>query len=403
MAQDKERTGKPALMKELNIGLIMDALQSKGQATRVELAALTKLSQPTVNMLIGELVKEQAVVSLGIAASTGGRRAELFAPNSKRAALAAVLIKTDVIEAVVTDLELHTELHEKRRRVKGVDCTEELVALLSALFEKRTKIRALCVGVPGSVSADGEVFAVPAIPEWEHFRLKAYLESRFSVSVCVMNDMNAIAAGYLLGTKKHVQNFVYLHAEGVGMGAGIVIGGKLYSGFRSFAGEVGSMLLGTAEADAGQKEAFGTEKSASDAVRETSGVGESIADAAREVSGVGESIASAVRETPDMSESASLRGCSVEGRMLAAADRQSRAAILTSTVVNLICVLNPEEILFGGDITEELMRDICRGCRAYLPESVLPSCRVVTNYMEDYFDGLCRQGREMLSRHIRVV
>ncbi|MCM1538209.1 MAG: ROK family protein [bacterium] len=445
MAQDKERTGKPALMKELNIGLIMDALQSKGQATRVELAALTKLSQPTVNMLIGELVKEQAVVSLGIAASTGGRRAELFAPNSKRAALAAVLIKTDVIEAVVTDLELHTELHEKRRRVKGADCTEELVALLSALFEKRTKICAICVGVPGSVSADGEVFAIPSVPEWEHVGLKAYLENKFSVSVCVMNDMNAIAAGYLLGTKKHVQNFVYLHAEGVGMGAGIVIGGKLYSGFRSFAGEVGSMLLGTAEAGAGQKEAFGTGKSASDAVREASGVGGSIADAGQkeafgtgksasdavreasgvggsiadagqeeafgtgksasdaawEASGMGEGIADAAQEAPGMS--ASLRGCSVEGRMLAAADRQSRAAILTSTVINLICVLNPEEILFGGDITKELMQDIREGCRAYLPESVLPSCRVVTNYMEDYFNGLCRQGREMLSRHIRVV
>lgn len=389
MAQDKERTGKPALMKELNIGLIMDALQSKGQATRVELAALTKLSQPTVNMLIGELVKEQAVVSLGIAASTGGRRAELFAPNSKRAALAAVLIKTDVIEAVVADLELHTELHEKRRRAEGADCTEELVALLSVLFEKRTKICAICVGVPGSVSADGEVFAIPSVPEWEHVGLKAYLENKFSVPVCVMNDMNAIAAGYLLGTKKHVQNFVYLHAEGVGMGAGIVIGGKLYSGFRSFAGEVGSMLLGTAEAGAGQKEAFGTGKSASDAAWEASGMGEGIADAAQ--------------ETPDMNESASLRGCSVEGRMLAAADRQSRAAILTSTVVNLICVLNPEEILFGGDITEEMMQDIYEGCRAYLPESVLPHCRVVTNYMEDYFDGLCRQGREMLSRHIRVI
>ncbi|MDE7238248.1 MAG: winged helix-turn-helix domain-containing protein, partial [Lachnospiraceae bacterium] len=123
MAQNKERTGKPALMKELNIGLIMDALQNKGRATRVELAALTNLSQPTVNMLIGELVKEQAVISLGIAESTGGRRAELFALNSKRAALAAVLIKKDVIEAVVTDLELHVELREKRLLDQGASCT----------------------------------------------------------------------------------------------------------------------------------------------------------------------------------------------------------------------------------------------------------------------------------------
>lgn len=377
MAQNKERTGKPALMKELNIGLIMDALQHKGRATRVELAALTNLSQPTVNMLIGELVKEQAVISLGIAESTGGRRAELFALNSKRAALAAVLIKKDVIEAVVTDLELHVELREKRLIDKKASCTEELMSLLHMLFEKRTEIRALCIGVPGSVSADGEVFSVPTIPEWEHFGLKEYLESTFSASVCVMNDMNAIAAGYLLGSEEHAQSFVYLHAEGAEVGAGIVIDGKLYSGFRSFAGEVGSMLLGKVERDAG-KEAPEP-------------------DTGTVASGTGEEPHTGGEPHTEFA------GISVEGRMLSDAGKSNRAAILTSTVINLICVLNPEEILFGGDITEELMQDIFEGCRAYLPESVLPRGQMVSNYIEDYFNGLCRQGREILSRHIRIV
>lgn len=377
MAQNKERTGKPALMKELNIGLIMDALQHKGRATRVELAALTNLSQPTVNMLIGELVKEQAVISLGIAESTGGRRAELFALNSKRAALAAVLIKKDVIEAVVTDLELHVELREKRLIDKKASCTEELMSLLHMLFEKRTEIRALCVGVPGSVSADGEVFSIPTIPEWEHFGLKEYLESRFSASVCVMNDMNAVAAGYLLGSEEHAQSFVYLHAEGAEVGAGIVIDGKLYSGFRSFAGEVGSMLLGKAERDTGK------ETPKPDMGTVTSGTGEEPHTGGELHTG--------------------FAGISVEGRMLSDAGKSNRAAILTSTVINLICVLNPEEILFGGDITEELMQDIFEGCRAYLPESVLPRGQMVSNYIEDYFNGLCRQGREILSRHIRIV
>ena len=376
MAQNKERTGKPALMKELNIGLIMDALQNKGRATLVELAALTNLSQPTVNMLIGELMKEQAVISLGIAESTGGRRAELFALNSKRAALAAVLIKKDVIEAVVTDLELHVELREKRLLDQGASCTEELMSLLHMLFEKRTEIRALCIGVPGSVSADGEVFSIPTIPEWEHFGLKEYLESRFSASVCVMNDMNAIAAGYLLGSAEHAQSFVYLHAEGAEVGAGIVIDGKLYSGFRSFAGEVGSMLLGKAKRDAGK------EAPEPDTGTVTSATGEPHTGGELHTG---------------------FAGISVEGRMLSDAGKSNRAAILTSTVINLICVLNPEEILFGGDITEEMMRDIFGGCCAYLPESVLPRCQMVSNYIEDYFNGLCRQGREILSRHIRIV
>lgn len=376
MSQSKERTGKPALLKELNIGLIMDALQKKGQATRVELAALTSLSQPTVNLLIRELVKAQTVLSLGIAESTGGRRAEVFALNAKRAALAAIVIKQDRIEAVVTDLDLHSELHELRMRSEGASCTEELISLLRQLFEKRPEIRAVCVGVPGSVSAEGEVFSIPMIPEWEHFALKDELESRFPVLVCVMNDMNAIAAGYLPDRAEREEeqrkNFVYLHAEGAGMGAGIVIDGRLYSGFRSFAGEVGSMMLGTAE-----KAAEVTKEAGSRGGRE--------------------------EQTTKRGAERAYSEVSVEGYMRNAADHRQRIAILTAAAVNLICVLNPEEILFGGEVTMKAAGEIFEGCRAYLPETVLPRFQVITDYQKDYFNGLCRQGRELLSRHIQVV
>lgn len=376
MSQSKERTGKPALLKELNIGLIMDALQKKGQATRVELAALTSLSQPTVNLLIRELVKAQTVLSLGIAESTGGRRAEVFALNAKRAALAAIVIRQDRIEAVVTDLDLHSELHELRMRSEGASCTEELFSLLCLLFEKRPEIRAVCVGVPGSVSAEGEVFSIPMIPEWEHFALKDELESRFPVLVCVMNDMNAIAAGYLPDRAEREEeqrkNFVYLHAEGAGMGAGIVIDGRLYSGFRSFAGEVGSMMLGTAE-----KAAEVTKEAGSRGGRE--------------------------EQTTKRGAERAYSEVSVEGYMRNAADHRQRIAILTAAAVNLICVLNPEEILFGGEVTMKAAGEIFEGCRAYLPETVLPRFQVITDYQKDYFNGLCRQGRELLSRHIQVV
>lgn len=395
MAQNKDRTGKPALMKELNIGLIMDALEKKGQATRVELAALTKLSQPTVNMLIRELRKEQAVLSLGIAESTGGRRAEVFATNSKRAALAAVLVKRDVIEAVVTDLDYQIELHEKRSLTTGASCTEELISLLHMLFDKKPQIRALCVGVPGSVSADGEVFSIPSIPEWERFDLKKELERTLPASVCIMNDMNAIAAGYLLGSRRHAQNFVYLHAEGAGVGAGIVIDGKLYSGFHSFAGEVGSMLLGRAGMNAGTKARAGSDQGTEPGTDRE----EDACAGGKEKALLEKNNAGGIKDRGNLM----CRENSVEDHMLRDTAGTQRTDILTTAAINLICVLNPEEMLFGGDITEGMMRDIYEGCRAYLPGAVLPQCRVVSNYIEDYFNGLCRQAREMLSRHIRVV
>lgn len=311
----------------------MDVLQKKGEATRVELAALTKLSQPTVNLLIGELVKDRIVLSLGIAESTGGRRAEVFALNAKRAALAAVVIRHDRIEAVVTDLDFSVELHEQRERTEGASCTEELISLLQMLFEKdprsgdlRRRTR-LCFGGWRSVfhSDDTGMGA---------FCIEKGIESRFPALVCVMNDMNAIAAGYLLRNgkrnNKYTKNFVYLHAEGAGTGAGIVIDGKVYSGFRSFAGEIGSMILGTADHLTG--------------------------------SGRGKKSGEEVLSHPRDAETA-YRKISVEGYMRNAADHSQRNAILTAAAVNLICVLNPEEILFGGEVTTEAAEEIFEGCR----------------------------------------
>lgn len=97
-----------------------------------------------------------------------------------------------------------------------------------------------------AVSKQGEVFAIPQIPEWEHFGLQAYLEKVCSRKVMVMNDINAVAMGYLAGERMNgpytgedgklpVRNLVYLHVEGTGLGAGIIIDGRLYSGCNSFA------------------------------------------------------------------------------------------------------------------------------------------------------------------------
>ena len=96
MRKDNEITGKPTVLKELNIGLIKDALGSYGQATRVEIARMTGISQPTVNMLIRELTEDGTVINLGAAPSTGGRRAEVYTLNQKKFAIALVAVDPNI-------------------------------------------------------------------------------------------------------------------------------------------------------------------------------------------------------------------------------------------------------------------------------------------------------------------
>lgn len=87
----------------------------------------------------------------------------------------------------------------------------------------------------------GIVYAVENIPSWKEVRLREALERRYGVPAWVNNDANAFAVGELhFGRGRGVRNLVGL-IVGTGLGAGIVVDGRLYSGTNCGAGEIGTI------------------------------------------------------------------------------------------------------------------------------------------------------------------
>ncbi len=98
------------------------------------------------------------------------------------------------------------------------------------------------VGVPSVVDASrGIVYNVISIPSWDEVPLKSILEKEFGVRVDVDNDCNCFARGiHTFGEGKGLNNVVCV-ALGTGVGAGVIIDGKLYRGYNTGAGEIGSL------------------------------------------------------------------------------------------------------------------------------------------------------------------
>lgn len=96
--------------------------------------------------------------------------------------------------------------------------------------------------VPSAVDVDtGIVYSVTNIPSWQEVRLKDELERRYSVRAFVNNDANAFAVGELhFGKGRGYRNLVGI-VIGTGLGAGVVINGRLYSGTNCGAGEIGNI------------------------------------------------------------------------------------------------------------------------------------------------------------------
>lgn len=95
-------------------------------------------------------------------------------------------------------------------------------------------------------SRRGVVMSPPNLPGWDDVPVVKFFEDRFHVPVAVQNDANACAlAEYKYGSGRGVRNLVFI-TFGTGLGAGIVIDGKLYAGANDNAGEIGHIRLAPA-------------------------------------------------------------------------------------------------------------------------------------------------------------
>jgi len=94
------------------------------------------------------------------------------------------------------------------------------------------------IGIPGLVDAQmGIVLGLANIPSFQHVELRDFLVNRFGKPVWINNDANCFALGvHQFGIGQGFQNLVGI-TLGTGVGAGIIIHGKLYSGVNSAAGE----------------------------------------------------------------------------------------------------------------------------------------------------------------------
>ncbi len=157
--------------------------------------------------------------------------------TSLRLALAGmdgkVLAKWKVSTAGIRDPDVVVGLLQE-----GVD------ELLQQNRLSRSLLRAVAAGAPGVTNVDeGVVIATSYLMGWRNVPLRALLEARLGVPAAVENDVNTAAiAESQIGAGQGVRDFVFL-AVGTGIGAGIVLNGRLFHGMNWSAGEIGYLLV----------------------------------------------------------------------------------------------------------------------------------------------------------------
>ncbi len=92
-------------------------------------------------------------------------------------------------------------------------------------------------------SKKGVIMSPPNLPGWDNVEIVKILESHYGVRAKLQNDANACAlAEWRFGAGRGCENMVFL-TFGTGLGAGLILGGRLYEGTNGNAGEVGHLRL----------------------------------------------------------------------------------------------------------------------------------------------------------------
>lgn len=238
--------GGPRLLRELNAGLLLRLLRERGPVSRPGLSRLSGLSLPTVNARMRTLLEAGFAREMGTAESSGGRPARLVKFNADFGCVAGVDVGGGRIRVTVADLTGRVLGREGRRLDGSPDGRDGeyvrriVTRLLRGLLGSDKNLLSLGLATPGLVEPDtGRVSFVPNIPGWEEVGPAEAFEEDFGVPVAVDNDVNAAMVGERWrGVARGVGNAIFV-LTGRGVGAGVLIGGRIHRGFGGAAGEFG--------------------------------------------------------------------------------------------------------------------------------------------------------------------
>ncbi len=249
--QERYQTGDQALVRQINLSLIMNILRTQSPISRAGLSQKTLLNKTTVSDLILELSERGFVRELGMQSSGTGRPATLLTLNPDAGYIISCEIAVDYLEVLVTDFapEVIWQVKEPTSPEKSqLAIIERMLALLHQAVEigkpAGANLLGIAVGVPGMVDhTSGTILFAPNL-KWRNIPLLTLLEQEnFGVPIFVDNEANMAALGeHYFGAAQGYKEILYLSGN-VGLGGGFLRNGQLCRGANGVAAEYGHMTI----------------------------------------------------------------------------------------------------------------------------------------------------------------
>ena len=235
-----------ALVRELNLSLVLRYIHNKAPVSRSQIAQATGLNKSTVSSLVEDLLERQLVHETGTNSVGTGRPATLLEINPHAGGIIGVELGVDFVTLALTDFK-GAILWRQMTNVDPADEQEKFLATILKLTDEAIQVckendlylLGLGLSVPGTVDLEEAILVFAPNLQWRNVPLKKIFTKHTGLNVYLENDANAAAvAEHLFGVARNCDDFIFI-VVGIGIGGGLFLNGNLYRGKDGFAGEIG--------------------------------------------------------------------------------------------------------------------------------------------------------------------
>lgn len=227
-----------------NLRLVLQCIVADGSISRADVSRATGLTPATVSHLVAQLEDDGLVAELGTGPSAGGKPPTLYGLNAGARSIVAIDLSDGKRVGSIFDLEGNPTGHAEtsRNNVTGEAAVKHLCDVIDGLVKQSTApLLGIGIGTPGVIDDDGTVIEASYL-DWHGVPLRSLVADRYDLPVHVINNSRAAAiAEYSFGDHE-AENLLVIKV-GNGVGAGVLLDGRIHGGEDSAAGEIGHVVV----------------------------------------------------------------------------------------------------------------------------------------------------------------
>lgn len=236
-------------IQEMNRALVIRTMRKFAVCSRIELAKETGLKKSTITNLVNDFIDKGLVIETGIIDGKKGRRSIGIALNGDKFKVIGVRLERKFFTVALFDIR-GTVDEMVKEKIGTEDPGTTIIRMKRAINEMLSRARdktVLSIGlaVPGPfIREEGRIGLMTQFPGWDKIPLQKEFQKEFSIPVYIEHDahLGALAEWWYGTDKTETGTFLYILA-GHGIGSGIIVNGRIYTGSLGIAGEFGHMSI----------------------------------------------------------------------------------------------------------------------------------------------------------------